>query len=209
MEKHLNISGLEAQIETLLAKKEFKSRNDMRLYLKNIHLLINKYELELYQSHDEKAQNKVNDYREMANKIFLLNKNIKSDEKESQETYKEEGIETLKMLNTQLMLADINQKQLEKGTIKIESLDYTNTDILREIQKANTKIKTLKDKERGEVSQIKRAYKFLLLICLLILCDKIYIRFIRPSINLYRRFKPINNDETGANSLHDAEREEL
>ena len=172
---------LKKQITENLSSYRKVDKKDLSNFIKQTQLLINKYELENYANYTEEIKREVAQFR---SKVCEIAKNIKN---ENEETGEDEGIEILKMLNKQLILADINQNALEKGTIKLERLNYTNVDILEEISKANSKIVEKKNREKSEMRRIKWAYKMMMILCLLIILDKFYVRIIRPLIYVARK----------------------
>lgn len=178
---------LKKEIETKLNCKKFTNRDSMWKHLKEVQLLINKFELKHYSNYTDEIKRQVQEYRAAVNNII---QNHKFCMKQTEELESQEELDVLQMINQQIIAANINQQLLEKGTVKLDSLDYTTEEIFAEIQKANKKIIEQKNIEKKEIFRIKRAFRWLIIVCVFILCDKFYCRVIRPSIGIYKYFIP-------------------
>ncbi|OQS55426.1 hypothetical protein EHP00_666 [Ecytonucleospora hepatopenaei] len=178
---------LKEKIMKNLKEVNYENKKKTEDLMKNTLILINQYETSKYSNYTEEVKEEIRNYRQKAKGI--LNK-VKEKNKNTREVDTElEGIEVLKSLNKQLVLADLNQSALEKGTVKLETLNYTNDDILNQINKANKKIVAQKNKEKSEMNKIRWAYKMLLILCFLILLDKFYCRVVRPVVFVYKKVK--------------------
>ena len=176
---------LKKEIETKLNCKKFTNRDSMWKHLKEVQLLINKFELKHYSNYTDEIKRQVQEYRAAVNNII---QNHKFCMKQTEELESQEELDVLQMINQQIIAANINQQLLKKGTVKLDSLDYTTEEIFAEIQKANKKIIEQKNIEKKEIFRIKRAFRWLIIVCVFILCDKFYCRVIRPSIGIYKYF---------------------
>lgn len=199
-------------IEKNLEDVNYEENEKTAALMKETLLLISQYESENYTNYTKVLKNEINEYRKRARGILIKVINKQSNINSNEEM---EGLSVLKNLNKQLHLADLNQTALEKGTVKLETLNYTNTDIMAEINKASKKIVARKNKEKSEMNKIKWAYKIFLILCALILLDKFYCRVIRPSLYVYKVVRNIGRkkgtvvDNTHVSEEISAEREIL
>ncbi|KAL6121874.1 hypothetical protein NUSPORA_01154 [Nucleospora cyclopteri] len=194
-------NSLKAEIERKLEVENFKNILEMRNHLKNIKFLIVKYEQVFYGNFTEERKGEIRCFRRRITEILKKNKNLINEETTQKEEKDDEGIETLRMINKQIALSESNQRILEKGTIKLQTLDLTNADITDEIKKANKKVSKFKEAEKNQIRRIKMAYFFLLLISFLIICDKMYIRLFKrnnPQIvfNNYKSQRNLRREES-------------
>lgn len=84
---------------------------------------------------------------------------------------------TVNILNRQIKKIDSNTALLNKGTVKLMGLEYTNTDVDKELVQTRNKIIEAKNIEKREVYLMYFAFYIFLGVCLTLLLDKFLFRF--------------------------------
>lgn len=168
---------MDKKIEEDLAEPYIESQIDLKRFVRQMQTKINEYERLLYAKDmviPETAQ-KIKAWRSRILQIIRENKELPEEKREDPE--EKEGIETLRLLNRQLSLADSNQKYLEKSTLKLISLDYTSSGIEKAILETRKKFENSLSIERSENRNLFIAFALLITICVAILVDKVRFRF--------------------------------
>lgn len=179
---------MDKKIEEALAAPKLTTQAGVKKFLKETRALIDEYECGQYEeeSDNEATASKVRRWRSRLLAIVREHKNLPDEEEvaeSSDEAEAKEGLSTLKMLNQQLLMADTNQKLLERGTLKLVGLSYSCNDIEKAIIESRKKITVGKSKEQKERRNIFIGFIFLVCVCLFILLDKFYMKYAQRTGN--------------------------
>lgn len=168
---------MDKKIEEALAKPQIESQIDLKKFVKQIQSQISVYERTLYAKElvIPETTKKIKVWRSRLLEVIRENKELPEEAHEDPE--EKEGIETLKMLNRQLSLADSNQKSLEKSTLKLMGLDYTSGDIEKAILGTRKKFENRLKMDRSENRNLLIAFVLFITVCIAIVIDKIRFRF--------------------------------
>lgn len=161
-------------IEKELEKNEFKSEEDLSIFINRIRHLISEYEQDLYDKGTYTRQNQllVKTWRSKLYNLFQ-----KRDSFVAQSDIPDVLESTVNILNRQIKKIDSNTALLNKGTVKLMGLEYTNTDIDKELVQTRNKIIEAKNIEKREVYLMYFAFYIFLGVCLTLLLDKFLFRF--------------------------------
>ncbi len=166
---------LKNEIINILKDPKIENDAELKLYAKRVQKLIGEYEESIYENYTEEKRREVKSYRKRLGQIIDSFK-LKFRE-EGSVLDKHEGVEALKLLNSQISMGEVNRRLLEKGTLKLVGLNYTNKEIDKAIDDASIKFERTRNIEKSEIRKIKIAFYFLILIIILIILDKIYLKF--------------------------------
>lgn len=166
---------MDRQVEEKLRRPEINTQAELKKFVRETQALIAAYEQELYAQEgvSPETQAAVKHWRARMFAIIREHKDLPETLGASAPADEsDDGIQTLKLLNRQLGLADTNQRLLEKSTLKLVGLDYTNGDIEKAIVETRKKIRHGKSKERRERRNLLFGFLFLVAVCLYIIVDK-------------------------------------
>lgn len=168
---------MDKKIEEALAEPRIESQIDLKKFIRQMQSQINEYERLLY-ARDLVIPETVQKIKAWRSRILqIIKENKELPEQRHEDVEEKEGIETLKLLNRQLSLADSNQKCLEKSTLKLISLNYTSGDIEKAILETRKKLESTLSMERRENRNLFIAFTLLITVCVAIIVDKIRFRF--------------------------------
>lgn len=165
---------MESKIEENLKNPNISSQQDLKAFVKNMQAKIMAYEMASYDK-EENCSQKIKNWRSRLMEIIKQYKELPENTIEDSQDI--EGIETLKMLNKQLGLADSNQRILDKSTLKLIGLDYSSNDIEKAIVSTRKKLENSRKKEKEERRRLFYSFIFFIGVCLYIIVDKIRIKF--------------------------------
>lgn len=157
------------EIEKALERRDFGSQDELREFVGSVQRLIRKHEQHLYEVDEFTAaeQNRIREWRNRLHQIFQECRGIPEKSEHSDELEK-----TARVAHRQVRKADANQQVLDKSTLKLMGLNYTNGDIEKALQDARKRIRENKQREKTEVFLIFAAFGIFASICLLVLFDK-------------------------------------
>ena len=161
-------------IEKSLEKDEFATQNELKSFITDLQSKITVYEKKLYEEDAITSENlkKIKTWRSKILQIIKSNKELP----ETETIQEKDGLDTLKLLNRQIELADTNQKILDKSTLKILSLDYSSSELENMIQETTKKFEKSINKEKQEDRRLILVFILFIGICLSIIFDKIYLK---------------------------------
>jgi hypothetical protein len=161
---------MEGRIIEELRKTDFSTQEEARRHIAAVQAHIQEYEQDLYENDKYGAEEKA----KIRNWRLSLYNIARSRVQVPEGTEHLEELEnTVKLVHRQVQKADINQKLLDKGTLKLMGLSYTNQDIEKKLVEARGRIKDNKRKERMEWLMICVAGILFAAICVLILFEKL------------------------------------
>ena len=161
-------------IEKSLEKDEFATQNELKSFITDLQSKITVYEKKFYEEDAITSENlkKIKTWRSKILQIIKSNKELP----ETETIQEKDGLDTLKLLNRQIELADTNQKILDKSTLKILSLDYSSSELENMIQETTKKFEKSINKEKQEDRRLILVFILFIGICLSIIFDKIYLK---------------------------------
>ena len=162
---------MEKEIEESLKCPNVNSQSELKLFVKKMQSKTAKFEQQLYENGiSDDSISKIKKWRRRIIEIINENKELPE---ENIETEKEKaGIDTLKLLNRQLNLADTNQMILQKSTLKLIGLDYSTSEIENQISKTKKNFENSMQKELQERKNLIKAFVLFIIICIIIIADK-------------------------------------
>ncbi|EQB59863.1 molecular chaperone [Vairimorpha apis BRL 01] len=166
-------------LESLIDKELSRTLNENQIA--KIKDLINEYEQDLYdkESYTEMNQKKVKYWRQK-----LFQHMISKEEEEIPEILES----TVNIVNRQINKIDNNMALLNKGTIKLLGLDYTNTDIDKALIHTKNKILERKSIEKKEIRFMYISLMIFVSMCIFILIDKFFFNY---NLNFKKYFNKI------------------
>lgn len=166
---------MDKAIEKSLEKSEFSTQGELKSFVSEVQSKIAVFEKSLYEQDKVTPENlkKVKVWRSKLLQIIKGNKELPVVETETEKS----GLETLKILNRQINIADTNQKILDKSTLKILSLDYSSGELENMIKETTKKFEQNINKEKQEDRKLIFVFILFVGICLSIIFDKIYLKF--------------------------------
>lgn len=165
---------MDRRIEEALENPQVKSQTELKIFIKKIQSQLSIYEKELYDKEliNEETSKRIKAWRSKLLHIIRENKQLPDITEEATEGEKS-GMNTLKLMNRQLSLADTNQKTLEKSTLKLLQLDYSLNEIDKIILETGKKFEnSVKIEERENIRLIISIIIFIT-VCIGIIIDKI------------------------------------
>jgi hypothetical protein len=164
---------MEDRIVEELRRTEFVSQEEVRRHVAEVQAHIQEYEQDLYESNRYNAEEraKIRKWR-----LGLYN-TVRSRASVPENTEALEELEsTARLVHRQVQKADANQRLLDKSTLKLMGLNYTNRDIERKLEEARRRIRENKKRERTEWLMIAVAAVVFIFVCILILFEKFVTR---------------------------------
>ncbi|KAI4293010.1 hypothetical protein PAPHI01_2284 [Pancytospora philotis] len=173
---------MDARVEAALDSPVLETQAAVKTFLRETRGLIDAYERELYESEalDKAAEARIRAWRARLLAIVRENKDRPDGDAPAgtdEGPEDREGLDTLKMLNRQLLVAETNQRLLERGTLKLVGLSYSCTDIEQAIIDARKKMSEGRSKERVERRNLLLSFIFFICVCIFILVDKCRAKF--------------------------------
>ncbi|KAK1348148.1 hypothetical protein CWI37_0220p0010 [Hamiltosporidium tvaerminnensis] len=165
-------------IDNLLVQKKFKNEKDLKEYALNIRRSIQDYEIFLYENdkYSNQEEEKIKEMRKrLSEYITITTKNIKNTPKEEIKEEHKEIFETVKLVARQVTKADVNTQLLEKSTLKLKGLNYSNKEIEREIQNTRNNILRSKKEERKEIICLIIGFLVFIGVCFYIILDRLHV----------------------------------
>lgn len=169
---------MERRIDEALENPKIGSQADLKDFIKNIQSKIVIYEKNLYEKelYNPETAKKIRGWRLSILRIIKENKQLPEEKEDN--TQEKAGVETLKLLNKQISLADTNQKILEKSTLKLLQLDYTLSELDKIIFETGKKFEDTVKTETFENRRLTVAIVIFVTVCIGILIDKIRCKFL-------------------------------
>ena len=128
--KSKKLAELKNEINSKLSSKRYENLSEMRSAVKELQLLIAKYEQAHYGQLTEEVTKEIREYRLGVRKMVNKHKELFDSNNEATDALKDdEGVETLRRIHGQINLAAENQQILQKGTLKLTNLNLTNEEI--------------------------------------------------------------------------------
>lgn len=165
---------MDKEIEEHLQNPTFSSQQDLKTFTKKLQTKILLFEQQNYDAEDEN-DSRIKMWRSKLLEIIKQNKELP--EENIEDSNEKEGIETLRLLNRQLNLADSNQKILCKSSLKLVGLDYSSSDIEKAIIDTRKKLENSKRREKDERKRLFYSFVFFIAVCIYIIADKIRLKF--------------------------------
>lgn len=164
---------MEDRINEGLKRTVFSSQDELKRYTTSMQSMIQEYEQNLYETdgYNKVEREKIKQWRDELYVIVQRNRDIP----ESNDSL-DELERTVRVVHRQVSKADTNQKLLDKGTLKLMGLNYTNMDIEKALEDGRRKLRESKKKERSEVLLIIGAFIAFVSVCFLIIFDKFVSR---------------------------------
>lgn len=184
------------KIDSLLKICTSTNETELKEYITQVNDSIYQYELLLYQ------ENEYNDYHSQIIQKWrqTLIKNIKKIKNKLTEAIQNEKLstniqrndtkdleETVHLVHRQIKKADSNTSELMRSTIKLKKLNLSSKDLQKEIENAKKEILQRKLVESKEIRMIKFAFLFFILVCCLIVVDRLGLSYLlKFIINFFR-----------------------
>lgn len=162
---------MDSIIEKKLKSPEIKTQEDMKRFVSEVQSKIILFEKEIYDKDGLSPEilKKIKSWRSRLLEIVRSNKELPVRE----DPEEQEGLETLSLLNRQLEHADLNQKILDKSTLKLASLDLSTDELDKVIVETRKKFEGSLKKEETEYRRLILALAIFICVCIAILVDKV------------------------------------
>ncbi|ELA40917.1 uncharacterized protein VICG_02057 [Vittaforma corneae ATCC 50505] len=165
---------MDSIIEKKLESPEIKSQEEMKQFVSEMQSKITLFEKNMYDMDgvNPETLKKIKAWRSRLLEIVRSNRELPAKE----DPEEREGLETLKLLNRQLEYADLNQKILDKSTLKLASLDFSTDELDKVIAETRKRLESNLKKEEGEYRRLILAFTVFICVCIAILIDKIRLK---------------------------------
>lgn len=166
---------MQSEIDNILSRPPaLDTEADLRSFVADVKQKIVAYERSLLEggTYDEDADMRVNKWRKRM--VQIISENRKKVARVGGGKHND-IFETFKLVSRQIDKADINLQLLDKSTLKLVGLDYSSKDIENEINKTKSILAKNRYEEVKEVRMLYLGLAVLLVVCLLILLDKLFI----------------------------------
>lgn len=166
---------MESYIERKLQNPDTKSSSETKMFVAEMQARIALYEKNMYDRSDIDSETlrKIKKWRARLLEIARASKEHPIEEAPEEA----EGFETLKLLHRQLEHADLNQKILDRSTLKLASLDLSTDELDKVMVETREKFETSLKREQIEYRRLVVAFVLFILVCVGILADKFRTKF--------------------------------
>jgi hypothetical protein len=160
-------------IEKELEKEDFKSEDDLNRFIDRIRNLISEYEHDLYDKGTYTKNNQIL-VKKWRSQLYKLSQ--KRDSLVTQNDIPDVLESTVNILNRQISKIDSNTALLNRGTLKLMGLDYTNNDIDKELVQTKNKIVQCKNNEQREIRMMYISMFLFCTVCFFVMIDKFILK---------------------------------